>query len=378
MKRGKPSQSRFWRYSVRLGLVAGGLLAGLIVVEVSLVALDQPRFYTRRTSPNQFWVTKELRFDGRPFYLNTKSDTIRFVYDSNPRGYFGPDNEIEHRTNSSGLRGPEFQKAKSPETLRLMFLGDSFTFGEGVRFEHTYPEVAAPLLRAKLPKGRRVEAYNFGVGGYNTTQSLDLLRMTLKPFSPDIVVLGYVPNDAEPPLYLYDPATNSISRRPRQKKVPEGRDDVPPDRLLFQLRTSQLVWQFRDNRRRSQATVAYYRSLYEEPSTGWLQSRLALQQISEICGSHDIPFCVLLFPILHELTDNYPLRDIHDKIAQEVNHCGAIFVDLFPKLKGMDAHDLWVHPTDQHPNEKVHAIAAKALVDALKAHGVLDRIKNGS
>ncbi len=45
----------------------------------------------------------------------------------------------------------------------------------------------------------------------------------------------------------------------------------------------------------------------------------------------------------------------------------AAFIDLFPRLKGMRAEDLWVHPADQHPNEKVHLLAAQALVEEFLA-----------
>lgn len=40
-------------------------------------------------------------------------------------------------------------------------------------------------------------------------------------------------------------------------------------------------------------------------------------------------------------------------------------VDLLPAVIGMNHQDLWVHPTYQHPNETVHAIAAEMLVQAL-------------
>jgi hypothetical protein len=371
MKRDKPSQSRFRWWAVRLGLLAGGSLIGLIVAEIALFALDRPRFRMSHSSPHQFQFSQQL-IDGQPFYLNAHSAPIRFTYDGDPRGYFGPGNTIEHPTNSLGFRGPEFSNAKSPGALRLLFLGDSFTFGEGVRFADTYAEVTAELLRKRVSAERHVESYNLGVGGHNTRQSLQVLRMSLEPFSPDIVVLGYVLNDAEPPLFQYHAATNSVSRRPRERIVPEGLGDAfPPESFLFQLRTTKLVWQIVQNGNRSEATVAHYRSLYGDSSSGWRDSRKALRQIIEICRSRNIPFYVVLFPILHELTDDYPFQDIHGEIAQTLEASGGIVIDLFPRLKGKDARNLWVHPTDQHPNETVHRIAAEALVEQITRDPVL-------
>ena len=376
MQSAKSQQSRRRKISIRLGLLLSGLVVGLICAEVALWALDVPRFYKRHASSGQFGSEGEL-IDGQFFYFNRKSAPIRFEYDGNPRGYFGPDNEVEHPTNSLGFRGPEFQLDKSPGTIRLMFLGDSFTFGEGVRFADTYCEVTSALLQAKINDSRRVEAYNFGVGGYNTSQSLWLLQRFLTQTSPDVILLGYVLNDAEPPLFDYDHATKSRIRLPRELMIPEGLDDaVPPDQIVYQLRSSRLVWQLFQNRTRSRATIAHYRSLYETAGIGWRNSRLALKQFIEICRSRDVPFCVVLFPILHELSDAYPFRDIHEQIAREFEGTGTVFIDLLPRLKGMDADELWVHPTDQHPNERVHAIAAEALVDGLMAHALFDQNKD--
>ena len=123
----------------------------------------------------------------RPFYLN-QPGRITFTYDGNPRGYFNDRNEVHHDVNPSGFRGPAFQP-KQPGERHLVFLGDSFTFGEGVRNEDVFPEVAARILRGDT---EQVEAYNLGVGGYNTSQSLDLLKRAGLGMQPDAVILDIV------------------------------------------------------------------------------------------------------------------------------------------------------------------------------------------
>ena len=40
-------------------------------------------------------------------------------------------------------------------------------------------------------------------------------------------------------------------------------------------------------------------------------------------------------------------------------------LSLLPAFAGEDDVDLWISPTDQHPNEKGHAIAAEAIADFL-------------
>jgi hypothetical protein len=363
------------RLAARLGLLLGGTLLGLFLSEVLLKVLDRPRFYRPHSFPIQF---EFLPFAGQgaPMYVNARSTCIRFVYDGNPRGYFGSANDIGPTTNRLGFRGLEFAvsnkdgrlvAAKFEDTVRIVFLGDSFTFGEGVRDEDIYPERTVTLLQQEHPSGSpRFEAYNLGVGGYNTSQELLLLEYLGLKLLPDCVVLGYVLNDAEAPLFEVDPVTRRACRASRPIEEGAG-DPVPPDRLLYRLRTARLVWQLAANRERSLRTVAHYQALYEEGSAGWQESRRALRQIVARCHEARIPCYVVLFPILFELNDAYPFLAIHEKIRAEVEGQNATLIDLFPRLKGQQAESLWVHPADQHPNEQVHRIAAAELATAIRA-----------
>lgn len=222
-------------------VVLFGLAAGLAISETALWLLGVPRFLRAHTSPEQPQF-RLVGFTGDTlFYVNAPSTVLRFVYDGNPRGYFDASNAVDHTTNSLGFRGGEFTASKDSATTRIAFLGDSFTFGEGVKDGNVYPQQVAQQLHRRFP-GRRFEAYNFGVGGYNTTQELFLLRNLVLKFQPDIVVLGYVPNDAEPGLFAADPATGAVRRRARAAQVFEGLSELaPPTNPLFQLRSARLL-----------------------------------------------------------------------------------------------------------------------------------------
>src|SRR5215475_12769499 len=92
-------------------------------------------------------------------------------------------------TNSKGLRGKkEFPYDKNGERLRILILGDSFTFGDEVSDNETYSH----YLQEMLPN---TEVINMGVHGYGHDQMLILFKEEGIKYQPDIVILGFLPLD---------------------------------------------------------------------------------------------------------------------------------------------------------------------------------------
>jgi hypothetical protein len=110
------------------------------------------------------------------------------------------------RTNSLGLRDHELGPRR-PGTLRLLGLGDSFTFGvHAGPLEKCYLKQLGKSLDARLarqpfeaPGGRErrsVEIVNAGIDGYGTVQEIGLLQDLEHAVQPDGVLLGfYLGND---------------------------------------------------------------------------------------------------------------------------------------------------------------------------------------
>ena len=97
--------------------------------------------------------------------------------------------------NNLGFRNPrDFTAAKPATAFRIVFLGDSVTFGHGSIYEHTYPYLFEQKLRAWRPDVDW-QVWNLAVPGYNTTQELDHLKEIGPRFSPDLVIVGFYDND---------------------------------------------------------------------------------------------------------------------------------------------------------------------------------------
>jgi hypothetical protein len=94
-------------------------------------------------------------------------------------------------SNARGIRGAqEIPYEKRPGLTRIVVLGDSFTFGEEVGDDETY----AHRLQTLIPSA---EVLNLGVHGYGHDQMLLYLKEEGLKYHPDLVLLGFMPDDME-------------------------------------------------------------------------------------------------------------------------------------------------------------------------------------
>ncbi len=115
--------------------------------------------------------------------------------------------QVPVKINSDGFRDIERHTSKDGQTIRILGLGDSFTFGWGISLEKTYLK----RLEATLPEitGHPVETINTGVPGWGLNQYFICLKEFGLQFAPDIVVVGYFLDDLNgPPSDKPGPALN--------------------------------------------------------------------------------------------------------------------------------------------------------------------------
>lgn len=104
------------------------------------------------------------------------------------------------KINGLGLRGHEPRpEADGDAGLRVVCLGDSFTFGWGVQDDETFPVLVEEALDAALEEP--VDVINCGLPGYNTYQEHQLYKKLMAPLEPDYVVIAWYMNDLDPMSY---------------------------------------------------------------------------------------------------------------------------------------------------------------------------------
>ncbi len=98
--------------------------------------------------------------------------------------------------NALGYRaGPP---AKPPGTFRVVFVGDSWTYGMGIAEQEAFPRQFEALSRELgASPGRPVEAWTLALPGYNTWNEIAALEFYYPRLAPDFVVLSPCSNDMD-------------------------------------------------------------------------------------------------------------------------------------------------------------------------------------
>ncbi len=101
--------------------------------------------------------------------------------------------KVDHKPvhiNSLGTRGPEFSITKPANTIRILSLGDSKTFGWGMTEAEAYSALVEQHLQKYLGSRKKVEVINAGVNAWSYPQMYNYLRVFGLTYQPDIVLLA--------------------------------------------------------------------------------------------------------------------------------------------------------------------------------------------
>ncbi len=276
---------------------------------------------------------------------------VKVVSDDPKIGHeHGPDREaylmgVKVETNSKGQRDREIPYDRTPGVLRIAMVGDSLTMGWGVPFESLFSK---RIERLYEQVGTKAEVVNLGVGNWNTVQEVWYFLTKGYKFNPDIVVMNYFVNDAEPtPENREEPSW--LLRNCYSCVFFKGRLDT----LLRQATTRQ-NW------------ADYYLGLYDGgKSEGWLAAKAAIKQLADYCKENDVKLLIAHLPELHDV-QNYRFGIVTELVRQVANENNVPFVDLLPNLQFQASEDLWVTPPDPHPNAFANELIAAGLFNALQ------------
>ena len=335
-------------------------LVFLLVLEVALRVFGIPR------------TISDLRED--PGLVQRTGNGLGYSYRPGWSGYHAGGMV---RINSFGWRGKEFSVEKPFGTIRILGVGDSFTFGRAVDDEDIFLAKLEAMLNSD--GGARYEAINSGHENINTVKELRYFKeKDMLKLRPDVLVLGFtVHNDAQAVKNrtLYRRYRRMASLPLRMSESERFKNIAESVRLARILRAG-IEWAYHD-----ELTEVYYRivlSNYEDDSRSWKACREALIGFQEICLANRIPLIVALFPVytreLNQTYKDYPedFRRVHDKLKSVFDgREGVTVIDMLDTLanSGLTINEIRV-PIDGHPNRVWHEIVAGKLYETIRGMGL--------
>jgi hypothetical protein len=263
---------------------------------------------------------------------------------------------VEIQNNSLGFRGDEYSYSKTPNTKRILVLGDSYVWGYGVKKN----EIFTSLMKKKL---NNTEILNMGCSGYGNDQELLLLKSEGIKCDPDLVVVVVtLPSDFfnnihsvqysyPKPYFIIENDTLSLHNIP-----------VPKQNLF------QRIGNYLTNK---SALFVYLKFL--QPKSQKVNSNEVgityemLKEINRLCQINGIKVLFVINPTI-DLKTNEPYRAIDkDKLLLLLESENFNVIDL------SNLFDIYLQKNnekltfefDAHWNENGHKLVSKVLLDFL-------------
>jgi lysophospholipase L1-like esterase len=311
------------------------------------------------------WKYPQLRYRPDPALL--------FAWQPNQRG-FSADKEIA--INERGLRGPVVPYERTPGKKRVLFLGDSITFGYGVRDDEVVSErVGALLATAGVP----TETVNTAIASYNTEQEVTFFEREGRRYDPDVVVVGACWNDLNDKSNVrVDANGNLVDADAVDAPTSEGptagdfelRNALKRSRLLYGTlerwrayrasRTPDDHAMFRNDVLAGHATPRV--------EAGWTNMQDAFRRLRTLVEEHGARLLIVAFPVPVMLEQAFPASSYPVRLREFAARENIPFLDLTGVFQAaFHGHESLFIPFDgDHPNAAGHDLAAREIVRTMR------------
>ncbi len=377
------------KIGLRIAGVCVGVVLGILTAEIGLRAFDiRPERYPPPAvfgwDGTQFRAFQSFGGWGNGVYKNHSrfeslgvemgehipGTRLRVEYASNPRGYFDENNGITYDINSHGLHGPEITKEKLEGTFRILGIGDSFTFGQGVKEQDTFLRRLDRSLNASPKVVRPVEVLNAGVLGYNTRDEVVYLEHQWLEYDTDLVLIAFYLNEAYSDFtFVNNGDGQGIYFTPTGFANQSYLVDLIPHTYRARKVQQELEDYYRGH------YFADAREALEQTASlevDWTVSQAALERAAEFSQEHGFRLAQIIFPEFYHVVDRYPFFAIHEVVMEKAISLSVPVLDLMTVYQGLVDRELWAHRSDHHPNELAHKLAAEAIEPFLWENGLLE------
>lgn len=252
---------------------------------------------------------------------------------------------LRRETNNLGFRDLPHPASKPAGVFRLVVIGDSYVYGQGIdRVTDIFPH----RLGLDRIGGRPLEVVLMGYCGADLLLYNAMFQELAFPLEPDAVLLSLVSNDLEnrtaPPAPCLPAGVAALLRAtPRVRAEAERRCNV-----LTRHYERQLVRQF------------------DTGTESFRKERAALAEMKDVADRRGIDLLAFFF---HPRPDPLGMDSVFRDLTASLEIPYASLVPAAERLLegGMRPADFDVSRFDGHPNERAHALAAEVVTGLLRA-----------
>jgi lysophospholipase L1-like esterase len=329
-------------------------------------------FATGELLARAFGLVDRLNGYARQLFTAGPSPTLPYLLRPGVQATFGG---VAVRVNARGLRGAEVAAVPAPGTVRILALGDSVVFGQGVAEDETMTAVLARRLgeRWRMP----VEVLNSGAQGYDTVAEAAYLAGPGRALAPNGVVVGTSLNDYDT-APSYD-ATGVLTRRPPGAAAPGPLARSEFLLLLRWLRAwsrGELLTQMLERAPAAgeaapasqtagidQMVAREHLRFYAAPvPAAWARMRDGLAALRDAAAAQGAWLVVAILPESWQVGVDAPDLTPQRRLLGLCAEVGVTCLDLQPAFAVAGGG---LYQDTQHPNARGHAVAAEAIAAAL-------------
>lgn len=316
-------------------MVAWNVALSLVLAVAALAALEGVLRYT----------IPPMR-EGQLFEYTLEGERYKVMKPHADMRVFG----VRVRTNELGFRDNRAAiPPKRPGEFRVIVLGDSFTFGPGVEYEHLFTS----LLQGRLARMRPdVHVINLAVEGYNVVQYQAVLEEVGLRLEPDLVLVALFPvNDFEMDTYR------------NNRLVAQGHPPPAhwPESLYvyraYLHRVENVAHKIADRLLPAAAPA---------PDEGWERNIAALKAIATLADARGLPLAVALLPHTRGFETQ---RATFGRLDAYCHAQGLRCLDLLAVFRARGVRDgaLVLNAIDAHGNAEYHRLVCELLTPFVSA-----------
>jgi len=258
--------------------------------------------------------------------------------------------------NSVGIRDKEYTEQAQKGVYRILALGDSQTFGNGLELSDTWPKQLESLLN-DYSKDIGYEVINSGLPGSDTWQHEIILQRMISRYHPDAVILAFYVND------VFRSTKNNFNTKNKLES-----------KVTYLLKSSALLLTFRIALRSIRQSLFpsdwHLKELALLKGTNdisfdklWQQVNSSLSRMKLVCDREKIKFIIASLPRRDQISGQLPWEGYHKRLQTIASRLHIPLINMLEPLQ--ESYDdygkaLFI-PWDGHNSKLANKIVAESL-----------------